>query len=170
MAAVIEKTCTILASIFLVVMLVMIFVGTMSRYLLNHPFYFVEEYSAYLLVGMGYLSISYALKRNAHITVKVATNHLHTKTRSLVGMLTTCIAGCISGILFWYSLKLCATNFQINALSPTIMETPLWIPQMFIWIGWLSFILLLFSVLTRHVKTFFSKELYQDRATSKPLA
>jgi len=137
-----EKGCTFMASFALVMMIAIIAVGALSRYFFNHPFSFVDEYSGYLLVAMGFLAMASALRRNAHITVDIITKALPEKSRLWFDVGSHCIGILIAGVLFWISLKLCYENYSTHTLSSTIMETPLWIPQLFIPLGWAAFILL----------------------------
>jgi TRAP-type C4-dicarboxylate transport system permease small subunit len=127
-----EQCCTLLAAISFVVMLVIIVAGTLARYLLNYPIPFVEEYSGYLLIAMGSLGMASALRREAHINVDVVMRVLPRKAQARLDMVDSCFAIFIAAILFWVSLKLCYENYSIQMVSSTIMQTPLWIPQVFI--------------------------------------
>jgi TRAP-type C4-dicarboxylate transport system permease small subunit len=130
------KICTFLAGVFLVVMLVIIVIGVLSRYVFNFPFYFVEEYSGYLMVGIGFLGTAYAFHKRAHVRVDTVSEMLPKRARAGLETITMFIGICIIAILLWYSVKLFLMDFKGNVLSSTIMQTPLWIPQTFILIGW----------------------------------
>ena len=139
-----EQCCTWVASLCFVVMLVISVAGTFTRYLFNSPLMFVEEYSGYLLVVMGFLAMAPALRKEAHINVNFVMKLLPTKAQVTLDLFNSCFAIFIAAILFWVSLKLCWENYSIHLVSSTIMETPLWIPQLFIPLGWVTFILLVF--------------------------
>jgi TRAP-type C4-dicarboxylate transport system permease small subunit len=136
-----EKGCTFIASVAFVVMVIIIAVGTLSRYFLARPLVFVDEYSGYLLVAMGFLAMVSAVKRDLHITVDIVTKAFPEKVRAWLDVGAQSIAILISAVLFWLSLTFCLENYTINLRASTIMETPLWIPQLFIPLGWLVFIL-----------------------------
>ncbi len=136
-----EKGCTMVASIAFVVMIAIIAFGTLSRYFLGLPFAFVDEYSGYLLVVMGFLAMVLALKRNAHITVDIVQRALPEKVRSWVDVGAHCIGLFIAIVLFWLGLTLFYENYATGMRASTIMETPLWIPQLSIPLGWAVFIL-----------------------------
>jgi TRAP-type C4-dicarboxylate transport system permease small subunit len=139
-----EQCCILVAFLSFVVMLVIIGAGTLARYLFNSPLSFVEEYSGYLLVVMGFLAMAPALRKEAHINVDIVMKLLPTKAKVRLDLVNSCFAIFIAAILFWVSLKLCWENYSIHVVSSTIMETPLWIPQLFIPLGWVTFILLVF--------------------------
>jgi TRAP-type C4-dicarboxylate transport system permease small subunit len=136
-----EKACTFVASVAFVVMLVIIAVGTLSRYFLGRPLVFVDEYSGYLLVAMGFLAMVSAVKRDLHITVDIVTKALPEKPRAWLDVGTQFVSIFIAAVLFWLSLMFCYENYATHTLASTIMETPLWIPQLFIPLGWAVFIL-----------------------------
>jgi len=136
-----EKGCTFVASLALVVMIAIIAFGTLSRYFLGLPIAFVDEYSGYLLVVMGFLAMVLALKRNAHITVDIVQRALPEKVRGWVDVGAQCIGILIAAVLFWLSLRLFYESYATGMRASTIMETPLWIPQLSIPLGWAVFIL-----------------------------
>jgi TRAP-type C4-dicarboxylate transport system permease small subunit len=136
-----EKGCTFAASLALVAMIAIIAFGTLSRYFLGLPVAFVDEYSGYLLVVMGFLAMVLALKRNAHITVDIVQRALPEQVRGWVDVGAQCIGILIAAVLFWLSLRLFYENYATGMRASTIMETPLWIPQLFIPFGWAVFIL-----------------------------
>jgi TRAP-type C4-dicarboxylate transport system permease small subunit len=136
-----EKGCTFVASLALVVMIAIIAFGTLSRYFLGLPFGFVDEYSGYLLVVMGFLAMVLALKRNAHITVDIVQRALPDKLRGWVDVGAQCIGILVAAVLFWLSLTLFYESYATGMRASTIMETPLWIPQISIPLGWAIFIL-----------------------------
>ena len=136
-----EKGCTFVASFAFVVMIAIIAFGTLSRYFIDLPFSFVDEYSGYLLVIMGFLAMVLALKRNAHITIDIVQRALPEKGRAWVEIGAQCIGLLIAAVLFWLSLTLFYENYVTGMRASTIMETPLWIPQLFIPLGWAVFIL-----------------------------
>jgi len=158
MITLLENICITLAGLFLLFLLAIIVPGTISRYLFNYPFHFVEEYSGYLFVGMGFLAVSYALRKGVHVSVTAGVKHLSYRTRTVLEAVTTSAAICVAGLLFWHSFKFWYGNYQIHMVSSTIMQTPLWIPQLFIWLGWLTFVLSLVVHLTRKIREFRESE------------
>lgn len=154
MITLVENICITLSGLFLVLLLALIVPGTISRYLFNYPFHFVEEYSGYLFVAIGFLAVPYALRKGAHVSVTAGVKYLSHKTRAVLEMVTTSITICVAGLLFWHSLKFCYGNYQIHMLSSTIMQTPLWIPQSFICVGWFTFVLSLILHVIRKIEEY----------------
>jgi TRAP-type C4-dicarboxylate transport system permease small subunit len=153
-----EKWCTFAASGAFVVMLIIIAAGTISRYFLARPLVFVDEYSGYLLVVMGFLAMVSAFKRDLHITVDIVTKVLPEKLRAWLDIGAHCIGIFIAAVLFWLSLTFCYENYATHTLSSTIMETPLWIPQFFIPLGWMVFILFVAMRIGKNVRSILKKQ------------
>jgi TRAP-type C4-dicarboxylate transport system permease small subunit len=122
-----EKCGTGVACLSFVVMLVIIVVGTLARYFFNNPLSFVEEYSGYLLVVMGFLGMATALRREAHINVDIILRMLSQKAQARLDLADSCVAILVSAILFWVSLKFCYENYSItwflNDRNPAV-DTP----------------------------------------------
>ena len=148
----IQKACIAIAGLFLVAMLVIIVIGVLSRYVFNFPFYFVEEYSGYLLVGIGFLGAAYAFQKGVHIKVDTVVERLPRRARAGLETITTLIGTCIIVILTWSGFKLFLTDFRGHVVSSTIMQTPLWIPESFVLIGWVVLLLMLILHMIHRVK------------------
>ena len=147
-----EKGCTFASSVFFVIMLAIIAGGTFSRYFFARPLVFVDEYSGYLFIAMGFLAMVSALKRDLHITVDIVTKAIPEKSRTWLNICAESISLIIASVLFWLSLTLCYENYQTNMKASTIMETPLWIPQFFIPLGWVSFMIFIAVRIRKNVK------------------
>jgi TRAP-type C4-dicarboxylate transport system permease small subunit len=147
-----EYCCTSVAFVAFVLILAIIVIGTLARYLFNYPLSFVEEYSGYLLVVMGFLGMASALRREAHVNVDVIMRAISRKAQAKLELADTCLAVFFSAILFWVSLRFCYENHSIGMVSSTMMETPLWVPQLFIPLGWGIFIMLLFVRIIRKLR------------------
>ena len=147
-----QKACTAIAGGCLVVMLVIIVIGVFSRYIFNLPFYFVEEYSGYLLVGIGFLGAGYAFHKGVHIKVDSVVERLPRRARAGLETITTLIGICILAILTWSGAKLFLMDFRGRVVSSTIMQTPLWIPESFVLIGWVLLLLMLILYMMDRLK------------------
>ena len=65
--------------VFVVILTVLIFVSTIGRYVFNLAFFFTDEIATYLIMGIGFIGMSYTMKRGDHIQVDVILNLLRGK-------------------------------------------------------------------------------------------
>ena len=145
---------------FLLAMVVMITAGTLSRYLFDYPLAFVDEYSAYLFIAMGFLGLAYTFLAGGHVTIEVVVKRLRPRTKDILEVVTSLLTLFVVGILFWFGLKLAVQSFKIHSTAPTVMQTPLWLPQSSVWLGFLILILALLLHTVKKVRDFPKKDDY----------
>lgn len=103
--------------------------------------YFVEEWSAFLLVLICYFSITHTLRMRGHIIVDMAVRYLSNMTRCILELITSLISLLLvvyfiqRGIsFFWY-------NLDSHIVSESLVHTPMWIPALFVPVGLVLFAL-----------------------------
>jgi TRAP-type C4-dicarboxylate transport system permease small subunit len=137
-----ERMATFIAnaiSIFIVLFMILL----VSVYIILREFnviiLFVEEWSGYLVVLMGYLSLTYAFKQDAHIQVDIVLKKIPTKAKPILDVVTSFIT---LALVVWISLQ--SSLFAVEAMktgqtSLYVTHTPLWIPRMFVPVGFSLF-------------------------------
>lgn len=100
---------------------------------------FVDEYSGYFLVLMIYFALAYTLRTGGHITVDVVVRHLHPRLRVTFDVFLTALALAIVSFMMERSLGQVAYALDRDARSLFQSHTPLWIPNIFVFIGLLPF-------------------------------
>jgi len=111
------------------------------RKLALYKVYFVEEWSAYLLVLITYFSLGYTLIKRKHISIDVVVSRLHELPRRVLR-----VVGGLSGLgVMIYCLKLSISffiyNLESGVVSLSMIHTPMWIPTLFVPVGLVIFIL-----------------------------
>jgi TRAP-type C4-dicarboxylate transport system permease small subunit len=134
----IVKMSNVGAAIGVVVIIIMIFLVTLSvllRYIFMIGLPFTTEYSEYLLLILVYMGLAYTTIKEKHITVDFVVKRLSKKVRSGLEIATTFLAMTMVVIYFWYVWRFWIKNVESGATAPSKTVTPLWIPQIFMWVG-----------------------------------
>lgn len=135
-----------LAVIAAIASLVMVVVGVVGRYVLHVGVVFVDEYAGYALVVMAFMGLAHTLTAGKHIRIDVVVTLLPEKARAWLDVCTAIVAfgTCILvGVQGWQRAM---TSYTVGTVSVSPIETPLFIPQLFIPLGlaFLSVSLLLY--------------------------
>lgn len=119
----------------ILILISMTFLNVMLRYFFRAPLFFAVEYSAYLFAVVVYMGFAYAMRTEAHVRVDLVSRLLPRRIREGLEVVYPLLALGLIGIYFYYSWDLFVTSLEKHARARTIVETPLWIPQMFLWMG-----------------------------------
>ena len=130
----VSRAGAITGRIFIFLLMLLITVDITGRYF-GYPTMLAHEMSAYLLVAICFIGLSYALRTGSHIEVTVVRDRLSPKVRQILMVVTSCIATIFCGWLTWVTLNVAIESLIQNTTSITIIHTPLWIPQSFISLG-----------------------------------
>ena len=100
------------AAVALVAWSVVMAVLIIARALFDMHVPFLEEFTAYLVVLVGFLALPYTLRTGGHIKVDVVTGLLPKRVRDILGVVTTLLSLVIvaylahKGVLwFWYAVE-----------------------------------------------------------------
>ena len=139
----IEKISDILgfmAFVLIIALTVLISIEVVCRSVFNVSTLIADEYSTYFMAGISFLGLSFVLKRDGHIKVKILSSKLSKKNRKILDSLC-CIVAIIFLIYFSiYSFRFFIESYICNMTAQTPSETPLFIPRSLIFIGILSLI------------------------------
>jgi TRAP-type C4-dicarboxylate transport system permease small subunit len=132
---VLTKIAGFIAGLCILVTAFLIVYEIIVRGIFNSPTEWVLEISVYLILTAGFLGLAVAYRRNAHVRVDLITGRLDGRARCVLDTVTTLL-----GIVFFFvfmteSMDVVLTSIEFNRLSPSILRTPLWIPQMSLVIG-----------------------------------
>ncbi|MDR1242369.1 MAG: TRAP transporter small permease [Deltaproteobacteria bacterium] len=109
-------------------MTIVVLTATVARYTGLFSIYWGEELARYCMVYLGYLGISLAMKRKAHIGVTALTD----KVGSLAGkrvilLLQTVVILAFCLIISAFLFTIISKQYAIEQQSPAL-EIPIWIP------------------------------------------
>ena len=134
-----------------IVMMLMISLNVTLRYFFNNPLLLVEEFSAYLFIVITYMGLAYTCYVGAHINVDVIYRRFRPRVRYGLDVVTSTAVLVLIGIYLWYAWSLFMESIREGWVAISFIETPMWIPQTFLWLG-LGFLVL--AIVMRIVKSF----------------
>jgi len=101
----------------------------------------VDEISGYAMAVTTSWGVSYALTEQAHVRIDLLRQRLVSFGRAVFDMISL---GCLAAtaiMIAWRGWDVLAKTLSTGARANTPLETPLWIPQVLWWSGWMWFAL-----------------------------
>ena len=135
---VVEKISVFLAYIcgaMVFLMMASIIYDVVLRHILNQPTIWADETSCYLLVGISFLGAAYALKTDAHVRIETFVERLSPRARNVLEIITDVLSLGFLFIFAWQGYRLVIESFVYVRIAPTLMRTPLYLPQASLAVG-----------------------------------
>jgi len=142
-------------------MMVLVGYDVFSRYLFNRPVLFSDEVSGYLLVFVCFLGAAGTLKESRHITVDVLFTRLNLKWQMRLKLVTLILCIGFLAIFCWHSYVMAYLSLKRGVRVPSILLTPIWIPQSLVFIGAILLILQLIVETGKHIGIMGRKEIVE---------
>lgn len=147
--SVVERACRIACEATLLAMVALISAEVVAR-LFNASLLIVDEIGGYLLSVLTFLSMPVALVGGAYHHVDYFQHGLGRRSRIAVAMLFLLLSLGFALVLEWQLWRLVTRSFAANVVAPTVLGTPLWIPQSAMLIGTAALIFSLLRMLLAH--------------------
>jgi TRAP-type C4-dicarboxylate transport system permease small subunit len=148
----VERGSRILCEAVLLGMVVMISAEVVAR-LFHFSFEFVDELGGYLLSALTFLSLSVALIGGAYHQVDYLQDRLGRRGRAVSGVVFLSLSLIFALVLAWQLWRLVTRSFASNVVAPSILGTPLWIPQAVMLLGVAALIYSLVRMLHARIRT-----------------
>jgi len=124
----IERTLTVVAVVFLFVIMVLVVADVFMRYVLNRPFSFAYDLiGLYLLAGVFFLTISDALREHAHVGVDILLHRFAPAGRRLSEIVTALVGLFVFGLISKVGFDRALDNFQQNDVLAGAIPWPTWL-------------------------------------------
>ncbi|MBT8762433.1 TRAP transporter small permease [Desulfohalobiaceae bacterium Ax17] len=140
-----------LSGILMILIVILITFEIFLRAFFNTSTLIADEYSAYFFVGVVMLGLAYTLKENSHIRITLISSRLNKKINKYLDLSVTLIAVLICSFLLYHSILMAYDTYSLEMTADTIAETPLYLPQLFLPIGFFVFDLQLISYFIRRL-------------------
>ena len=124
-----------MGAVSVVAMTMLITLNVIMRYIFKNPLRSIEEYSAYLLVLLVFMGLAYAMRLERHINVEVVVRRLPKRVRDSLEVIISLVGLALMGVYFRFAWELFMDSLQHGVRSINVSGTPMWIPQMFVWLG-----------------------------------
>jgi TRAP-type C4-dicarboxylate transport system permease small subunit len=126
--AAIERALTVIAVVFLFVIMVLVVADVFMRYVVNRPFAFTYDLiGLYLLAGVFFLTLSDALREHAHVGVDILLHRFSPAGRRLSEIVTALVGLFVFGLISWLGFDRALDNFQQNDVLAGAIPWPTWI-------------------------------------------
>lgn len=98
----------------------------------NYSLGFAEELTAYCVVMLTLFGAALALRKGSLFQVYFLYEMLPENIKVLIKRIFICTAIFICIVLAWKTKDLVLSSFERGKFAPTVLRTPLWIPQLFL--------------------------------------
>jgi TRAP-type C4-dicarboxylate transport system permease small subunit len=133
----------VICEIIVVLLAVFVSLDAILRWSINWSFLVVDELGGYALVILSFLGMSIALHEGALFRVEALYDRLTAEGRAKLQGVFDIASLCFSLLLLWQVYGLASRSFDRGVVAPTVLLTPLWIPQAFMAVGALTLTLVL---------------------------
>jgi len=132
----IERTLTVVAVVFLFVIMVLVVADVFMRYVLNRPFSFAYDLiGLYLLAGVFFLTISDALREHAHVGVDILLHRFAPAGRRLSEIVTALVGLFVFVLISKVGFDRALDNFQQNDVLAGAIPWPTWLSASLVPLG-----------------------------------
>lgn len=131
---IIERACRLLCELALVGMVLLICAEVVAR-LFNHSFQVADELCGYLLSALTFLSLPVALAGAAYHQVEYFYGRLDRVGKLWADLAFAGLSLLFTLVLAWQLWRLLTRSYASGVSAPTLLGTPLWIPQSMMLIG-----------------------------------
>ncbi len=131
--------------VFCLMLLVLLEIGL--RNLVGRSTLMTEEFGGYSFVAVAFLGLVYTARVKGHVRVRLLLDHLPYATRYLLHFPITLLSIAVISVGVWRTAWTVWRNYESNVLSIGIFHTPLYLPQLVMFVGMVLFLIQLVSEL-----------------------
>lgn len=125
----------IIAGTILIFLTLLVTLEVVSRSLFSVSFHMVEEISGYLVIALTLLGAGLSLRDGTLFRVAFLFDKLPPAARAWLMSSFSLLGVGMCGVLIWQTCRLVASSYARGNVAPTVLMTPLWIPQMLLPFG-----------------------------------
>ncbi|MDP5291814.1 TRAP transporter small permease [Oceanimonas sp. CHS3-5] len=149
-ASFVARAGAVLAAVLMAAMTLHVMLEIVLRAFFNTSTFVLDEFVGYGVAAMTFMTLGHALETGSLIRVNILLARIRSQAgRLLVELTCAATALVLSGYIAGYFWKSVLRNFTRGATSETIAEVPLWIPEAFVLIGLVIFMIQLLAYMVR---------------------
>ena len=130
-----ERTCMVICEIAIGVMAFIVILEIITRNLFNFSYEMSEELGGYIIVGITFLSLPVCQVYRSYHHVQFIQSRLPPRLRAMSHLLFDILSLGFCAVLVWQLTRFTVQSWRSQDVAPTLLATPLWIPQMLMPIG-----------------------------------
>ncbi len=151
----ISKIGAYISAFFMLLIVTIICVEIFLRSAFDKSLLITDEFSAYFMVASIFYGLAYTLKEGKHIKITLITSRIKNKKISLIWDIVVYLLGfALSAYACYFALQMVIETKNLDMRADSIAETPLWIPETSVFIGFLLLSLQFISLIIRRVKNY----------------
>ena len=100
-----------------------------ARKLFDFSLQGVDEIGGYVVAVTGTFGFAYALIERTHTRIDILLDHVPALLRNLLNLLAYTLVTSAAIFMLRYGYEALSETLLFNSLSPTPLQTPMWIPQ-----------------------------------------
>lgn len=131
----------------LVILVLLVIAEATSRSLANFSFGFAEEVTGYLVVALTLFGAARALRAGSLFEVGFILGRCRGRLRFMLRLFYIVVSIVVCVVLAMKSSDLVLSSLSRGKFAPTVLHTPLWIPQLLLPIGFSVLVLFLLEKL-----------------------
>ncbi len=147
-----ERVCRWVCRLCLVGMVVLIAIELVTRGFFDYSLEFVDEVCAYLLVALSFISLAVSQAADSFHRVEFVLQRLSPRGRIAMFLAFNLLSLLFAAVLDFYMLRVTLQSYQQEAMAMSVLNTPLWIPQLAMPIGLTALCVTLLRVILRDLR------------------
>ncbi len=148
----IERVSLWLSSFCLIGMTVLMLLEVVLRGVFNSTTEHSDELVGYLLIGISFLSLALCQSRGAFHRVEMVQMRLGPRGKAVSALVFDLLSFAYIALTDWYFLQFVMSSYRREAQAPTMLATPLWIPETAMIVGATLLLVVLGRAIVRDVK------------------
>ena len=133
-----EKFCMGICEIAIVAMGAIVILEIVTRNFFGFSFEMSDELGGYIIVGITFLSLPVCQVYRSYHHVQFIQSRLSPRLQALSHLLFDVLSLLFCAVLLWQLTRFVLTTHRTEDVAPTLLATPLWIPQALMPIGMLA--------------------------------
>jgi TRAP-type C4-dicarboxylate transport system permease small subunit len=130
-----ERACMVICEIGIGVMAFIVILEIVTRNLFNFSYEMSEELGGYIIIGITFLSLPVCQVYRSYHHVQFIQSRLPPRLRAMSHLLFDLLSLAFCGVLIWQLSRYVLQSWHSGDVAPTLLATPLWLPQMLMPIG-----------------------------------
>ena len=149
-----ERGCMLLCEIGIVVIALIVLTEIVTRNLFHFSFEASEELGGYIIVAISFLSLPVCQVYRSYHHVQIVQARLSPRMRALSHVLFDVLSLAFCLLMVWQLTRFVLQTHRAEDVAPTLLATPLWLPQAIMPIGALAASVSLLRSLIGNVRRF----------------
>lgn len=133
-----EKGCMALCALAIVVMGIVVITEIITRNVFGFSFEVSEELGGYIIAGVSFLSLPVCQVYRSYHHVQFVQTRLSPRLQAATHLLFDVLSLLFCLIVLWQLTRFVIDSYRSGDQAPTLLGTPLWIPQAVMPIGILA--------------------------------